>query len=191
MVFLSAGSANGILPNLIGVRNKVNLGILFTVEQAGLFVVKIGNDFIVLVVVEEGFIGANNFGVGVEPRSHLRTKIDDRFDSVCRQETVAEDFVGFLADAIHAASPLDEPNDRPRQVKVDDDESVLKVLSFAQDIGGNKNSQFLVGRNRLLVALRAKPVGKVGDVFRVAGRRRNPLDARGRQLVAQIMDRSR
>ena len=154
-----------ILPDLIGVRDEVNLGVLLAVEKSGLFVVEIGNNLIVLVVIEKGFIGANHFRVGVEPRPHFCAKIDDRFDSVCWQKAVAEDFVGLLTDTIHAARPLDEPNDRPRQVIVHDDESVLEVLSFTQDIGGNEDAQLLLRRNGLLVALRTETIGKIRDVL--------------------------
>jgi hypothetical protein len=119
----------------------------------------------VLVVIEKGFIGANYFRVRVEPRSHFCSKVDDRFDSVCWQEAVAKDFVGLLTDTIHAACPLDKTNDRPRQVVVDDDESVLEVLSFTQDIGGNEDAQLLLRRNGLLVALRAETIGKIRDVL--------------------------
>ena len=39
--------------------------------------------------------------------------------------------LGLLADAVHAARPLDQADDRPRQVVVDDDGAVLQVLAFA------------------------------------------------------------
>ena len=62
------------MPDLIGVRDEVNLGVLLAVEKSGLFVVEIGNNLIVLVVVEKGYISSDNFRVGVEPRPYFCAK---------------------------------------------------------------------------------------------------------------------
>ena len=65
-------------------------------------------------------------------------------------------FSRLLPDAVDATGPLDQADDRPRQVVVDDDGAVLKVLAFAEHIGGHQNPQFFRGCDAilLLVALR-------------------------------------
>ena len=45
--------------------------------------------------------------------SGLKGQSYDLLNPVRRQEGIAEDFFGLLADAIHAAGTLDEPDDRP------------------------------------------------------------------------------
>jgi hypothetical protein len=52
---------------------------------------------------------------------------DDLFDAIARQEGIALNFFGSLTDAVHTASALDESDDGPRQVIVNDDRAVLEV----------------------------------------------------------------
>ena len=47
-------------------------------------------------------------------------KIDDLIDALGRHEGIALDRFGFLTDPIDATGALDETDDRPRQVIVDD-----------------------------------------------------------------------
>lgn len=58
---------------------------------------------------------------------------------------MAEDSIRTLADTIHAPRPLDEPDDRPGQVVIDDDCAILKVLAFRKYIGGNEHAEFVAG----------------------------------------------
>ena len=61
---------------------------------------------------------------------------------------------GLLADAVDAAGALDQADDRPGQVVVDDDGAVLQVLALAEHVGGDQHAQLLLGRDlaRFLVA---------------------------------------
>ena len=110
-------------------------------------------------------------------RTRARRRIDS-LDAVGRQERVAEDLLGLLADAVDAAGSLDEPDDGPGQVVVDDDRAVLEVLAFAEDVGGDQDAQFLVRRDlvALVVADRAEAPGELGRVRRVAGDASDALD---------------
>ena len=94
---------------------------------------------VVAVVLEEGLIGANDLGVLLQALADTRTQAKNPLDALGWQEGVDEDLLGLLADAIHPASPLDEANDRPRQVIVDDYGAVLKVLPFAEYVGGDQH----------------------------------------------------
>ena len=76
---------------------------------------------VVLVVLEEGFVRADHLGVLLQALPHAGAQADDALDAVGRQEGVAEDRLGLLADAVDAAGPLDQADDGPGQVVVDDD----------------------------------------------------------------------
>ena len=54
------------------------------------------------------------------------------------------DGVGELADAVDSAGPLDEFDDRPGQVKVDDDVAVLEVLALAEHIRGHQHPDLIL-----------------------------------------------
>jgi hypothetical protein len=81
----------------------------------------------------------------------------------------------LLTDAIHATRPLDQTNDGPGQVVVDDDGTVLHVLPFTQNIRRDDDPQLVGGRDpiTLFVAHRAEAVGDRRRVFRVTGDPRN------------------
>ena len=64
---------------------------------------------------------------------------DEVLNAISRQKRVAEDFLRLLANAVDAACPLNEPDDGPGEVEVDDDGAVLKVLALAEDIGRKQN----------------------------------------------------
>ena len=104
----------------------------------------------------------------------VRTRIaelDDAFHAVGGQEGVAEDLVRFLPDAVYSAGPLDQADDGPGEVVVDDDGAVLEVLAFAEDVGGHQHADFLFGGDpvALVVADGAEPPGECGGVGGVAG----------------------
>ena len=94
------------------------------------------DDGLVVVAFKEGLVGADDFGVFIQAAAYFGTEGDDGFKSVGGEKAVAEDFGGLLADAVDAAGALDETDDRPREVVVDDDGAVLEVLAFAEDVGG-------------------------------------------------------
>ena len=68
-------------------------------------------------------------------------------------ERVAEDLSRLLANPVNAASALDQANDRPRQIVVDDDRGVLQVLPFAQDIGRDQDPEFPLAPRQLRLPL--------------------------------------
>ena len=100
---------------------------------------------IVLVVFEERFIRADNLGVFLQALAHARAQANDAIDAVGRQERIAENILRLLTDAVDAAGALNQPDDRPGQIVVDDDRGVLKVLPFAQHVGRDQDSQFILG----------------------------------------------
>ena len=108
------------------------------------------------LILKEGLVRADDFGVLLQALPHARAQADDALDAIGRQEGVAEDGVGLLADAVHAAGALDQADDGPGQIVVDDDGAVLEVLAFAEDIGGDEHAQF-VCRGRPGRASRCSP----------------------------------
>jgi hypothetical protein len=50
-----------------------------------------------------------------------------------------------LPNAVYAAGALDEPDNRPGQIEVDDDGAVLEVLPLAEDVRRDEDAQ-LIGR---------------------------------------------
>ena len=91
-----------------------------------------------LVVAEEPLVGAEGGGVVAEPLPDALAQADRLLDLLVRDQ-VDEDLVGLLADAVDTAGALDDPDDRPRQVVVDDDVGVLEVLALGQDVGGDQD----------------------------------------------------
>jgi len=94
-------------------------------------------------VLEERLVGPNNLGVLPQPRTHAGTQPNDALDALGRQERVTQDDFGLLADAVDPTRALDQPNDRPREVKVDDHGAVLQVLPFRQHVGRDQDAQFI------------------------------------------------
>ena len=86
---------------------EVNFSVSFAVQDAGLLVVEVDDGLVVFVVLEERLVGAYNLRVLAQPVTYPATQIDDAFHAVGRHEGMAEDFLGRLADAVHAASALD------------------------------------------------------------------------------------
>ena len=108
MIFCRLGIAvDRVLPDLVGVGGEVDLGVGVAVEDAGLLVVEVEERLIVRLVLEERLVGADDLGVLLQPLADARAQADDPLDAVGRQERVAEDLVGLLPDAVHAAGALD------------------------------------------------------------------------------------
>ena len=72
-------------------------------------------------------------------------QLDLLFDLLVGDQ-VDVDRVGLLPDAIDAAGALDDPDDGPRQVVVDDDVAVLKVLSLREHVGRDEHVDRVVDR---------------------------------------------
>ncbi|MEP6548988.1 MAG: hypothetical protein ABJD53_16140 [Gammaproteobacteria bacterium] len=52
-------------------------------------------------------------------------KADDALHAVSGQERIAIDRVGLLPDAVNTAGALNQPDDRPRQIEIDDSGAML------------------------------------------------------------------
>ena len=135
---------DGVFPDLVGLGSEIDFGVVVAVEDPGLLGKEIADGLLVGLILEKGFVAADHFGVLAEAVAHAGAQADDAFDAVGGEERVAEDLLRLLPDTIHATGPLDESNDGPRQVIVDDDGAVLKVLAFAEDIGRDQDAQFVL-----------------------------------------------
>ena len=73
------------------------------------------------------------------PLSRLRDEREviheSMHDPIRWDERVAKNLVRLLADSVNTASPLNEADDGPGQVVVDDNVCVLKVLALRQHVG--------------------------------------------------------
>ena len=172
-------AVDGVLPDLVGVRAQVDLGIGVAVENAGFLGEQVADHVVVTVVLEEGLVGTDNLGVLPQPLPDTGSQPDDPFDPICRKERVTEDFVGLLADTVHATGTLDQTNDGPGKVVVDDDRRILEVLALAEHIRGDQDIEFVGGGDvvAFTVAFRAEPPGQFRRVFRIPGDGRDALNA--------------
>ncbi|SHV95877.1 Uncharacterised protein [Mycobacteroides abscessus subsp. abscessus] len=97
------------------------------------------------------------------------------------EKGIQQDSLGLLANAVDTAGTLDESDDRPRQVVVHDDVSVLQVLALAEDICRDKDPQLILRSDVGLMAwqrvrLRREPLRETGRVLAVAGRDTDMID---------------
>ena len=188
--FLEGGVAvGGVVPDLIGVGGEIDLGVVVAVEDTGLFVVEVVNGAGVFVL-EKGFIGADDLGILIKSCANAGAQPDQTFDALGRQERVAEDVLRLLANAVDAAGALDEADDGPGQVVVDDDGTVLEVLAFAEYVGGDEHAQLLVGRNlvTLAVGIGAEEPGQLGGIGTGPGNGGKALNAGGVELACEVLD---
>ena len=105
-----------------------------------------------LVALEEHLVASHYVGCLVDAVVQALAQLDNLFHTVGREEGIADDVVALLSDTVHTSGSLNESDNRPWQVVVDDDMRILQVLTFAQYIGGDEDSALLVGRIALLVA---------------------------------------
>ena len=132
---------DGIFPLLISVGCQVHVVFAFViVKDSGFLVIKVFN--VNRVTFKEHFIGSDGFRVFLDPLLQTAAKIDDAFNSVFRQEGITENVFGNLSDTVDASGPLDQSDNGPRQIVVDDDMRILKILSFADHVRGNYNTDF-------------------------------------------------
>jgi hypothetical protein len=117
-----------LFPDLPGVGSKIDV-VVTIVKDTGFLRVEVA-DGVGVVVLEKGFVGTHDFGVFQQALLDAGTQVDETFDAFGGQERVAVDFLCALADAVHPAGALNQPDDRPRQVEVDDHIAVLQVLAF-------------------------------------------------------------
>ena len=172
-------AVDGVLPDLVGVGTQVHLAVRVVVEDAGLLGEQVADRLLVVVVFEEVFVGADDFGILLQALADSGPQPEDSFNAVGRQEGIAENGLRLLADTVHAAGTLHKPNDGPRQIVIHHDGGVLEVLAFAEHVGGDDDAKFLV-RGHLLplvVALGAETpriAGRVVGVARHAGQLGDP-----------------
>ena len=76
------------------------------------------------VTTEELFVSTKCLSRGTQPCTDALSKVDLCFN-VLVADQVDEHLVRLLPDAVDTASALDEADDRPRQIVVDDDVGVL------------------------------------------------------------------
>jgi len=65
------------------------------------------------------------------------------------KERVQEDFLGLLTNTVNAPCTLDQSDDGPREVIVNDDVAILEVLAFGENVGGYQHADFIGLSNRL------------------------------------------
>ena len=143
---------------------------------------------VVLLILEEGLVGADDLGVLAEAVPDAVAEVDDALNAVGGQEGVAENLFGLLPDAVDAASALDESDDGPGQIVVDDDGAVLEVLALAEDVGCDEDAQLLVGSHACAppVADGAEPLRHEGGVCGAAGDGGHGVHALGVELGFEV-----
>ena len=71
--------------------------------------------------------------------------LDDLFDAIRGEEGIAYYFFSFLANTIHTSGALNQPYDSPGKVIVDNNCTILKILTFTENVGCNHDAKFLLG----------------------------------------------
>ena len=96
-----------------------------------------------------------------------------------REEGIAQDLLGLLADSVDAPGPLDKSDDGPREVEVNDDCAILEVLPFAQDVRRHQDAKLLGGRDPVTLAVThgAEAPGVARRVLRLASYASKALNA--------------
>ncbi len=172
---------------------QVDLGLGLAVQDACPLGEQVANGLIVSVVLEERFVGSHDLGILLEPLPYPGTQLDDPLNPLGRQEGITDDLVGLLADPVDAAGSLDQTDDGPGKVVIDDDRPILKVLALAQNIRCHQHSQLPVDRHlvALAVAVRAETPGDLRRVVSITGDPRHSVDPTGFELILQVDHRVR
>ena len=106
-------AVNGILPYLESIRSKVYFGVGIAVENARFLREEVADALIVAIILEKGFVCADDLGIFLQSLTDTGTQADDPFDTIRRQEGVAENGLCLLANAVHTPDPLDQADDSP------------------------------------------------------------------------------
>jgi hypothetical protein len=125
-------------PDQPGLADGVGFGFVVAVVVGDAALVEVVEDLDLAVAAEELLVGAERFGGGSESVLDALPQPDLLLDLLVRDQ-VEVDGVGLLSDAVDAAGALDDPDDGPGQVVVDDDVAVLQVLTFGEDVGGDED----------------------------------------------------
>ncbi len=148
----------GVVPYLVSAGGEIHLAFVL-VQDAGLLAVEFGDSLVVVVVVEEPLVGADDLGILLQSLSQAIAEMDHVLDAGGGQKAVAMDGVGRLADSIHATRSLDKADDGPREVVGYDDMRILQVLALTEHIGRDQHAYLLIRCDASLVALRAEASG--------------------------------
>src|SRR5438552_2076289 len=97
------------------------------------------------VVFEECFICADDFGIFFETLPYALSESDKSFYAVSWEKGIAIDGVRLLTYTIYTASSLDQADNGPWDIVIDDDGGVLQVLAFTQHVSGNQDTYFFLG----------------------------------------------
>ena len=98
-----------------------------------------------------------------------RAESNEPFHAIGRQERITKYLFGLLTDAIYTTGALNEADDGPWQIVVHDDCTILEILTFAENVGRDKNAEFFIGLDGLLVvAGRAETPCKGCRIIRVS-----------------------
>ena len=125
----------------------------------------------------------------MKPATDPRAQAKEIFHAVGRKKGIAQDLLGFLSDPVDAARALDEADDGPRQIVIHDDVGILEVLPFAEDVGRQKDADFLFRRNHvaLPVAFRTEAPSVSGRIVGPSRDARKPSDASRGELVFEVL----
>ena len=83
----------GVLPDLVGERGEVHFVVFGVIQNVGFLGEQVTDDRVVLFVLEEGLIGANDLRVFFKALADASTQADEAFDAIRRQERVTEDLL--------------------------------------------------------------------------------------------------
>ena len=172
----------GVAPCEPGLADRVGLPFAVVIVVGEPPVVEVVEDLDLVVCAEELLVGAERLRRRAEPGADALAQADLLLDLVVRDQVDVHG-VGLLPDAVHAAGALDEPDDRPGQVVVDDDVAVLEVLPFGEDVRGDQDVDRVL---RVASPRRASGPGAGWTAGRTGGRRR-----RGRRSLRWPGPRSR
>src|ERR1022692_873111 len=116
-------AVNGFFPDPICVGSKIDLSVIVAIEDAGAFVIEIEHGGFGGLALEEGLVRPDDLRVFAQTLKHALAQADDPLYALGREEGIAEDVPRLLPNAVDAPCALDEPDNRPRQVEVDDNRS--------------------------------------------------------------------
>ena len=176
----------GVLPDLVGIGGEVHLALVRDIQGVRPLVVQVQQRADPLLLLEESLVGPDHLGVLPQPREHAAAQADDPLHPLRGQEAVDQDPLGALSNAVNAARPLDQPDDRPGQVVVHYDVAVLQVLPLREHIGRHQYPQLFPVRQALPIARGAEARGVSGGIGRIRRHPRHPAHAAGGELAGQV-----
>ena len=86
------------------------------------------------VSLEKHLVRAYNVGIGIDAVVEATSEIYDFLHTVGREEGVAINLVGLLADTVNTSCSLDKSDYGPWKVVIDNYVSILQVVTFGKHI---------------------------------------------------------